>query len=79
MEKYITKSYLETVALAEKIAKNLPEGTVIGYLGDLGAGKTAFTTGLVKGLGIEADVSSPTFAICNEYKGNDKTLYHFDM
>jgi len=79
MEKYITKSYLETVALAEKIAKNLPEGTVIGYLGDLGAGKTAFTTGLVKVFGIEADVSSPTFAICNEYKGNDKTLYHFDM
>ncbi len=79
MEKYITKSYLETVALAERIAKNLPEGTVIGYLGDLGAGKTAFTTGLVKGLGIEADVSSPTFAICNEYKSNDKTLYHFDM
>ncbi len=79
MEKYITKSYLETVALAEKIAENLPEGTVIGYLGDLGAGKTAFTTGLVKGLGIEADVFSPTFAICNEYKGNDKTLYHFDM
>jgi len=79
MEKYITKSYLETVALAEKIAKNLPEGTVIGYLGDLGAGKTAFTTGLVKGLGIEADVSSPTFAICNEYKGNYKTLYHFYM
>lgn len=79
MEKYITKSYLETVALAERIAENLPEGTVIGYLGDLGAGKTAFTTGLVKGLGIEADVSSPTFAICNEYKGNDKTLYHFDM
>ena len=79
MEKYITKIYLETVALAERISKNLPEGTVIGYLGDLGAGKTAFTTGLVKGLGIEADVSSPTFAICNEYKGNDKILYHFDM
>lgn len=79
MEKYITKSYQETVALAEKIGKKLPKGTVIGYLGDLGAGKTAFTTGLVKGLGIEADVSSPTFAICNEYRGNDKTLYHFDM
>ena len=79
MEKYITKSYGETVALAEKIAKELPKGTVIGYLGDLGAGKTAFTTGLVKGLGIEADVSSPTFAICNEYRGNDKALYHFDM
>ena len=79
MEKYITKSYDETVALAEKIAKDMPKGTVIGYLGDLGAGKTAFTTGLAKGLGIDADVSSPTFAICNEYKGNGKTLYHFDM
>ena len=79
MKKYITKSYGETVALAENIAKDMPKGTVIGYLGDLGAGKTAFTTGLVKGLGIEADVSSPTFAICNEYKGNGKTLYHFDM
>lgn len=79
MEKYITKSYSETVALAEKLAKDMPPGTVIGYLGDLGAGKTAFTTGLAKGLGIDTDVSSPTFAICNEYKGNGKTLYHFDM
>lgn len=79
MEKYITKNYNETVTLAEKTAQTLPKGTVIGYLGDLGAGKTAFTTGLVKGLGIDADVSSPTFAICNEYHGNGKTLYHFDM
>ncbi|MDE7124670.1 MAG: tRNA (adenosine(37)-N6)-threonylcarbamoyltransferase complex ATPase subunit type 1 TsaE [Eubacterium sp.] len=79
MNKYITKSYEETVALAEKLAKQLPEGAVIGYLGDLGAGKTAFTTGLVKGLGIDADVSSPTFAICNAYIGDSKTLYHFDM
>ena len=79
MKKYVTKSYNETVALAESLAKDLPKGTVIGYLGDLGAGKTAFTTGLAKGLGINADVSSPTFAICNEYRGQDKTLYHFDM
>lgn len=79
MEKYITKSYEETVNLAARIAKKLPKGTVIGYLGDLGAGKTAFTTGLVKGLGIDADVSSPTFAICNAYHSEDKTLYHFDM
>lgn len=79
MKKYVTKSYNETVALAESLAKDLPKGTVIGYLGDLGAGKTAFTTGLAKGLGINADVSSPTFAICNEYRGEDKTLYHFDM
>lgn len=79
MKKYVTKSYNETVALAERLAKDLPKGTVIGYLGDLGAGKTAFTTGLAKGLGINTDVSSPTFAICNEYRGEDKTLYHFDM
>lgn len=79
MEKYITKSYEETVNLASETAKKLPKGTVIGYLGDLGAGKTAFTTGLVKGLGIDADVSSPTFAICNAYYSKDKTLYHFDM
>ncbi len=79
MKRFITKSYSETVALAEDLAKHMPNGTVIGYLGDLGAGKTAFTAGLVKGLGMHADVSSPTFAICNEYKGNGKTLYHFDM
>ena len=42
-------------------------------------GKTAFTTGLARGLGIDADVSSPTFAICNTYIGDENTLYHFDM
>ena len=79
MQTFITKSYEETVAAAAEFAKTLPVGAVIGYLGDLGAGKTAFTAGIVKGLGIEADVSSPTFAICNEYRGNSKVLYHFDM
>ena len=42
-------------------------------------GKTAFTTGFAKGLGIDVDVSSPTFAICNTYIGEENTLYHFDM
>ena len=42
-------------------------------------GKTAFTTGFVKGLGINADVSSPTFAICNDYIGKNARVYHFDM
>lgn len=79
MRTYISKSYEETLKIAEVFAKNLTSGAVIAYLGDLGAGKTAFTTGIVKGLGIECDVSSPTFAICNEYRGNGKTLYHFDM
>lgn len=79
MQKFISHSYDETVNFAKQFAKSLQDGAVIGYLGDLGAGKTAFTTGLVKGLGIDMDVSSPTFAICNEYRGNGKTLYHFDM
>ena len=79
MREYKTESYEETVALAEKLARELKEGSVIGFLGDLGAGKTAFTAGFVKGLGINAQVSSPTFAICNEYSGNSKRVYHFDM
>lgn len=76
---YITNSYEETVALAQKLAKDMPKGSVIAYLGGLGMGKTAFTTGLARGLGIDTDVSSPTFAICNTYIGSDNTLYHFDM
>lgn len=76
---YYTNSYLETVELGKKIAKELPKGTVIAYIGGLGMGKTAFTTGLVQGLGIDCDVSSPTFAICNTYIGDENTLHHFDM
>lgn len=76
---YYTNSYLETVELGKKIAKELPKGTVVAYIGGLGMGKTAFTTGLVQGLGIDCDVSSPTFAICNTYIGDENTLHHFDM
>lgn len=79
MREYVTRSYEQTVLLGEEIAKSLPKGSVIAFIGDLGMGKTAFTTGLVKGLGIDADVSSPTFAICNTYIGEKNTLHHFDM
>ena len=79
MTEYKTNSYEETVALGESIAKTLPKGSVVAFLGGLGMGKTAFTTGLAKGLMINADVSSPTFAICNTYIGESNTLYHFDM
>ena len=79
MKTFISKSYDETLQIAQDFAKDLKNGAVVAYLGDLGAGKTAFTTGIVKGLGIDWNVSSPTFAICNEYRGNGKTLYHFDM
>lgn len=79
MKEVITHSYEETLAMASNYAKTLPKGSVIGFVGGLGMGKTAFTTGFVKGLGINADVSSPTFAICNDYIGENVRVYHFDM
>ena len=79
MQEFVTHSYEETLEMAADFAKTVKKGTVIGFIGGLGMGKTAFTSGFVKGLGINADVSSPTFAICNEYIGNDCRVYHFDM
>lgn len=79
MVKLISHSTDETEQIGEKIAKKLHGTEVIALFGGLGMGKTAFTSGFVKGLGINADVSSPTFAICNEYIGNDCRVYHFDM
>lgn len=79
MQEFVTHSYEETLQKAADFAKTVKKGTVIGFIGGLGMGKTAFTSGFVKGLGINADVLSPTFAICNEYIGNDCRVYHFDM
>jgi len=79
MQEFVTHSYEETLQMAADFAKTVKKGTVIGFIGGLGMGKTAFTSGFVNGLGINADVSSPTFAICNEYIGNDCRVYHFDM
>lgn len=79
MQVFHSHSYADTVRIAADLAKTLPTGTVIAYLGDLGAGKTAFTAGLAKGLGLTVDVTSPTFAICNTYRQGDVTLHHFDM
>ncbi|MBQ9227520.1 MAG: tRNA (adenosine(37)-N6)-threonylcarbamoyltransferase complex ATPase subunit type 1 TsaE [Eubacterium sp.] len=79
MKQYISNSYEETQALAASLAQRLPLPAVIGYIGDLGAGKTAFTAGFVKGMGIDAQVSSPTFALCNEYIGNGCRACHYDM
>lgn len=79
MKEYYTDSYEKTVELGKEIASKLPKGTVVAYIGGLGMGKTAFTTGLAQGLGIDCAVSSPTFAICNTYIGDENTLHHFDM
>lgn len=79
MIEFVSTSYEDTLKKAASFAKTCEKGTVIGFLGGLGMGKTAFTSGFVKGLGINADVSSPTFAICNEYIGDNDKVYHFDM
>lgn len=78
MQKFVTNSESETVSLGEKIAEKLTGGTVVAFFGGLGMGKTAFTRGIAKALGVKEKVSSPTFAIVNDYGGNPP-LYHFDM
>lgn len=74
-----TASAEETIAFAEKIGAMLKGGDIIAYKGGLGAGKTTFTRGLAIGMGLPDEVSSPTFALVNEYRGKALTLYHFDM
>ena len=76
---FITHSPAETEQLGQKLGKLLPAGTVIAYRGDLGAGKTAFTRGLARGLGIADPVTSPTYTIVNEYLSGRVPLFHFDM
>ncbi|MCC8063939.1 MAG: tRNA (adenosine(37)-N6)-threonylcarbamoyltransferase complex ATPase subunit type 1 TsaE [Clostridiales bacterium] len=77
--KYETHSATETEALGERLASALGRGSVLAYTGDLGAGKTAFTRGLARGLGFTGRVTSPTFTIVNEYEGGRLPLFHFDM
>lgn len=75
----ITKNEEQTMALAEKFAISLKLPAVVSLVGDLGAGKTTFTKGFAKGLGIEKMVTSPTFTILNEYTDSKTHMYHFDM
>ena len=76
---YITTSPLETEAVGAALGKIVPAGTVLAYEGDLGAGKTAFTRGLARGLGATDMVTSPTYTIVNEYLSGRLPLFHFDM
>lgn len=76
---YITNSPAETEAVGQALAKVLRPGAVVAYRGGLGAGKTAFTRGLAKGLGVTDSVTSPTYTIVNEYLGGTMPLFHFDM
>ena len=75
---YLSHSETETEAAGEALAARLKAGDVVAYRGDLGAGKTAFTRGLARGLGCTGRVSSPTFTIVNEHEGR-LPLFHFDL
>ena len=74
-----SNSPAETEAVGEALGKVLKPGTVLAYRGDLGAGKTAFTRGLARGLGAAEPVTSPTYTIVNEYLSGRLPLFHFDM
>ena len=76
---FTTNSPAQTEAVGEKLGKALMPGAVIAYRGDLGAGKTAFTRGLARGLGCTEQVTSPTYTIVNEYLTGRMPLFHFDM
>ena len=75
----MTHSPAQTEAVGEALGKRLQPGSVVAYRGDLGAGKTAFTRGLARGLGAAENVTSPTYTIVNEYLSGRMPLFHFDM
>lgn len=72
---YLSKSVKDTLKIAESYAKTLKKGDVVLLNGEMGAGKTAFTKGLAKGLNIKDEITSPTYAYMNDYDG---VLYHYD-
>ena len=77
---HITRSEAETQAIGQRLAQELTAGDVILLHGDLGAGKTAFVRGLAAGLGVDVEeVSSPTFTLLHEYRGQHLTLFHADL
>ena len=77
--KFISDSEFSTKSFAKKLGAKLNKGDIIILTGDLGAGKTKFTEGILGFFGLENEISSPTFTIVNEYKNNLTTIYHFDV
>ena len=78
MLRFETHSEEETVNAGEEFSRRLIPGSVVALTGDLGAGKTHFTKGISRGLGITENVASPTFTIISEHRGGRMPLYHFD-
>jgi tRNA threonylcarbamoyladenosine biosynthesis protein TsaE len=73
-----TRTADETRALAGELAAALPANATLALHGDMGVGKTTFVQGLARGLGVQAQVTSPTFAIYSVYRGDPRTLLHLD-
>jgi tRNA threonylcarbamoyladenosine biosynthesis protein TsaE len=69
----------ETRLIGSEMIRNTPAATVLSLIGDLGSGKTEFVKGLALGLGIDAQVTSPTFTIVHEYRGGRHPLFHMDF
>ena len=78
MTEFVTHSEEETFAAAAQVAAKLNAGDILLYRGEMGAGKTAFTKGMARYLGVRGEVTSPTFALVHEYDG-DIPLFHFDL
>ena len=79
MNEFISNSPECTEKIAEDFGKSLKGGEIIAFKGNLGMGKTCFTRGLARGVGFTGDVTSPTFALINEYLGGRLNVFHFDM
>lgn len=80
MYNFISKSEIETLAFAKKLASKLDKSDIVVLTGELGSGKTKFTEGFLEFFGLEKEISSPTFTIVNEYNSeNGLNIYHFDV
>lgn len=79
MSEFVTHSTSETIELGRRLGALLRAGDVLVLTGDLGAGKTQLTKGIAAGMGVEDDVTSPTFTIEMVYDGACMSLYHFDL
>ena len=79
MEKYVTTSERETVALGQRLANRLNPGDVVAFYGELGSGKTRIIKGICSRLGVREHVASPTFTILNQYTNGSLEICHFDF
>ena len=79
MTQIICENEYKTKEFANNLAKVLKKGDVIVLSGELGAGKTKFTEGLLNYFGLQDEISSPTFTIVNEYQNDKINIYHFDL